>query len=207
MAEEPKTEATKSETKAEAAPPPDGDANRAEAKGDEKSPEPRPKGEADKGETVPKSEVENIVRARLQAYQDDQKKKADKDQKAAVDKALKDQGDFAKLADARLVEVDDANRRVAELEPAVAERDRYRASLQKHLEARRKDLPDHILGLLDKLDPADQLDYLAEHGDAIKAPPPEPKPKGSTPSRRSGTTDIGNGTPQLPLPPFPLARL
>lgn len=204
MAEESTTTAGTIET-----PPANGDANRDKPTEAITPPEAKPKGETAAGDTVPKSEVESIVRARLKAFEDDQKKKAEKDQRAAVAAALREQGDFARLAEAREAEVQEAARKIAELEPEKARADRYEESLKKHLAAQRKGLPKHIVALLDRLDVADQLDYLAENAEAIAAaaPAPETKPNGSTPARRSGTTAIGETTPQLPLPPRPLAAL
>ncbi len=194
--------------------PANGDANRAETKEATTPPESKPKGEhAPAGETGPKAEVEKIVQARLQAERDGAAKKQEKDRKDAVAAALKEQGDWQKLADARQAEADEANRKLAELEPALtttsAERDRYKAALEKNLEAQKKGLPDHILSLMGRLDPADQLEYLAENAEVIKAaapaPEPEVKPNGSTPARRTSTTTNSDSKPQLPLPSFPLA--
>jgi hypothetical protein len=200
--------------------PSNGDANRAKAPSTAPPPaEPAPKGEtattapAPPGEVFTKAQVEELLTKRLRAHEEDQQKKSDKAKKDAVAAALKEQGDWHALADAKAAEADEHARRVAELEPAVADAttraDRYRAALETHLASQRKGLPKHIVDLLDRLDVADQLEYIARHADALKAPepPPPPKPTGTTPNRAAGTTAAGETTPQLPRPREPLARV
>jgi len=90
-----------------------------------------------------------------------EKVKADED-------ALKKQGDWQKLAE-------DAQAKLKELEPHKAKAEKYEAALSKLLASQRKDLPAHVLKLLDKLDPAEQLEYIAENREALvpnKASPP-----------------------------------
>lgn len=59
---------------------------------------------------------------------------------------------------------------LADLSPKAQRAEKLEAVLAKQLEAQRKDLPAHITAVLDKLDVAEQLDYLAEHGSAFRAP-------------------------------------
>jgi len=60
--------------------------------------------------------------------------------------------------------------------------ERYQATVVKLLEERRKAVPKHVLPLLDRLDPVDQLAYIAEHeADLVKAAPGA----GFTPPKRS----------------------
>jgi hypothetical protein len=204
MADDEKTPETPA---AEDASPPDGDANRDKPKAE--TPEAKPQGVTAAGETFTKAQMEEIVRDRIKRDQDKRARDEEKARKDAVAAALKEQGDWQKLADAKQAEADEASRKVAEIEPELAkrteERDRYRAALEQHLEAQRKGLPKHIISLLDRLDVADQLEYLAANADAVKAPP-ERKPNGSTPSRATGTSAAGETTPHLPPPPHRLVH-
>jgi len=52
--------------------------------------------------------------------------------------------------------------------------EKYQAIIDKMLETQRKDIPSNIATLLDRLDPADQLEWLAENAASIK-PQPEPE--------------------------------
>jgi hypothetical protein len=66
-----------------------------------------------------------------------------------------------------------AQAKLAELEPTVAERDRYKGVVESLAAQERKALPKHILALLDKLDPVDQLAWIAENRETVaKTPPP-----------------------------------
>lgn len=108
-------------------------------------------------------------------------------EKAATDEAaLKKQGDWQKLHEQEKKRADD-------LEPFKAKAERSEAALKKMLENERKDLPKHIITLLDKMDPAEQLEYIAENREALvpaKATPPNVNAKdGQTGSGTEGMTD------------------
>ncbi|HEY3312019.1 MAG TPA: hypothetical protein VGK00_10300 [Anaerolineales bacterium] len=70
--------------------------------------------------------------------------------------------------------------------PYADEVTRYKGALDKYLAAEKKDLPKHITSLLEKLDPADQIEYLAANREELgkqKGPegvPPSPKPSDKT---------------------------
>ena len=51
--------------------------------------------------------------------------------------------------------------RVGALEPLGEQVQRYKSALEKSLAAEKKDLPKHVLVLLEKLDPVEQIEYLA----------------------------------------------
>lgn len=107
------------------------------------------------------AEVDAILKERL----DRAKRKADEEterrrQQEEQDRA-KQQGEWQKLAEQH-------EARVKELEPVVAKADRYEAALKTHLEAQRKDLPAHITALLDRLDVAEQLEWLSANAEAIR---------------------------------------
>ncbi len=113
-------------------------------------------------------EFERTAKTQIAAFekaQADAKKAADAAEKARLTEA----GEYKALAE-------QAQAKVAELEPHKARADRYEASLTKLLAEERKGLPKHVLTLLDKLDPADQLDYIAENREALTAKPQQPPP-------------------------------
>jgi len=101
--------------------------------------------------------------------------------KEAEEKGMLDQQEFEKLATKRKGELQAVTERVATLE---AENKKNEEALTKYLEAARKDLPEHILALLDKLDTVDQLEYIAANRETLGAKLPDgpgklPKSKGN----------------------------
>lgn len=67
---------------------------------------------------------------------------------------LAEQGQYKQLAE-------QAQAQVAGLEPYKAQAERYAAALDAQLVQERKGVPDYVLPLLDALDPAAQLEYIA----------------------------------------------
>ena len=107
----------------------------------------------------------------------------DKTRQQEEQKRLKEQGEWQTLAEQR-------GAKLAELEPAYADTatklQRYEAALTVQVSALRKDMPKHLSPLLDKLDLAEQLEWLAENREQIA--PPKPNGVPVTP-RASGSTD------------------
>lgn len=121
-------------------------------------------------------EFEKTAKSQLAAFEKSQADAA-KTASAAERTRLAEQGEYKKLAE-------DAEKRAAELEPHKAKAERYEASLTKLLAKEREGLPKHILTLLDKLDPADQLDYIAENRETLS-------PKQTPPPNINGTAGTG----------------
>lgn len=80
-------------------------------------------------------------------------------------KAKLEEHETAKLGDLekRDREITTLKAQVAETETIQARATKYEAALKAHLDTLRKDLPKHILELLDGRDPADQLEWLSKH--------------------------------------------
>jgi hypothetical protein len=124
------------------------------------------------------AELDAIVRDRL----DRERKKADESQRKAAEEAeakkLAEQQEWQKLASQH-------EARVKELEPQAEQAARYEAALKAHLETQRNGLPAHLVELLDQMDVAAQLEWIAKHQDVIhpdapaengtKGVPPTPK--------------------------------
>ena len=91
--------------------------------------------------------------------------KAEQDKAATAAKKAADAAETARLAEqGKFKELaDQANAKASELEPFRDKAARYEGALGKLLAKERDGLPKHILPLLDKLDPAEQLEYIAEH--------------------------------------------
>lgn len=107
------------------------------------------------------AELEAIVKDRLAREQRKGQEAADKARQDAEAKALAEQGKYKELADGHAA-------KIAELEPKAQ---RYEAALRAQVAELRKDLPEHITALLDKMDAAEQLEYLATNRAKLIATP------------------------------------
>lgn len=127
------------------------------------------------------AELDAIVQDRLAREKKKQDEAAEKARKEAEEAGLLKNQEFQKLAEERA-------KTIAELEPfkeqlngANETIERYKGALDKYLEAEKKDLPKHVLALLDKLDPVEQMEYIAANREELgKGPegiPPSPNPK------------------------------
>lgn len=124
---------------------------------------PKPDGERQ----YTKAEMEAIVKDRLDRQTKAAEAKAQKDREEAEAARLKEQGDFEKLANQRQQTITELEAKVAAGDEYKARADRYEGALKTHLETQRKDLPAHITALLDRMDPVDQLDYIATNREAL----------------------------------------
>lgn len=113
--------------------------------------------------------IDNAVKDRL----DRAKKKADADAAKAKTDAeaaqLEQNKEWEKLAGTQKARIAELEKQVADGATVAGERDRYKAALDGYVKTAKADLPKHILALLDKLDPVDQLAYIAENAAALKS--------------------------------------
>lgn len=120
--------------------------------------------------------VDELLKERLER----EKKKSDEAAKKAADdaaaEAAKKNGEWQKVAEQREKELAEAAKKLADVDPLQKKADKYEKSLKATLEAQRKDLPKHITDLLDNLDPADQLEWLAKNREALGKKNPEGVP-------------------------------
>jgi hypothetical protein len=126
------------------------------------------------------AELDAVVADRLKRATESAERKAASERQKADERAAAEQGQFKELAEQRQT-------RIAELEPFEAKATRYEAALTSLLDVQRKDLPKHITALLDKLDAAEQLEWIAANQEALKVPaagttavPGTPRPNGQT---------------------------
>lgn len=103
--------------------------------------------------TFTQAELDAIVKERL-----------DREKKKQQEKALAEQQRFEELAQQRA-------QKLAELEPQLeqtnSQAERYKAALEAHLTAQKDPLAEHILTLLEKMDPVDQLEYISTNREAL----------------------------------------
>ena len=122
--------------------------------------------EAELQQRIEASLKERLERAQRKAETEAAKVKAD-----AEAKSLVDQQKWQELAEKRAGEIAALQTKATEQESIAQERDRYKAALEAQLKTAREGLPPHIVTLLDKLDPVEQLNYIAQNAGALKAAP------------------------------------
>lgn len=100
------------------------------------------------------ADVDRIVQERLARAQTQAEEAAEKVRQEAEAKALAEQGQYKQLAEQHAT-------KLAALEPKAAQVERYEKALRAQLDQQRNGLPDHLTALLDRMDVAEQLEYLA----------------------------------------------
>ncbi len=147
-------------------------ANRA---GEDGQPEGGQKPEAGKeGKTFTQEDVDRIIAERLDREKKAAEKAAAKAVKEAEEKALTDQAEWQKLAQTRQATIADLEGKVAELEGAQERADRYEKALTGYARTQLDGIPDHIRGLLSKMDVVDQLEWLTANREALGQKPDAP---------------------------------
>lgn len=151
----------------------------------DKKPDPAQEG-GDKPEEkkFTQKEIDVIIADRLAREKKNQEAAAEKARKQAEEDALVKNQEYQKLSDERGKRVAELESQVSELTTVREQADRYKGALEKYLVAEKKDLPKHVLTLLEKLDPIDQIEYIAANRaelgktqEQVKGVPPSPDPK------------------------------
>lgn len=147
------------------------------------------------------ADIEAKLKERLERERRKGEEAAAKAKREAEEAAALKNGEWQKLAEQRAADLEKANADLKQAEAVQAKADRYEAALKKQLEAQRAAMPKHILALLDKLDPAEQLEYIATNADALKVTPPKGPGSPPPPKGRSNNQPAPQGTDK------PLIRL
>jgi hypothetical protein len=112
------------------------------------------------------ADIDAIVKDRLARAEEKAKKQQEKARADAEARTLAEQGEYKKLAE-------QAQAALQEYEPFKDRAERYELALTKLLKEERKSVPKWAQPLLDKLDPAEQLEYIAANrGEFARATPP-----------------------------------
>lgn len=127
------------------------------------------------------ADIDRIVKERLERAEAKAQSKAQKAREEAEAKALEENQEFQKLAEQRAAKVSELEASSATLtervETVTAENERYKGALDSILKAQREGIDDGVIALLDKLDPVDQLEWIASNPQAskVKGVPATPK--------------------------------
>ena len=109
------------------------------------------------------SAVDLIVKERLERAQKKALADAEKLRKQAEEESLTKNQEFKTLADQRQGTITDLETKLKELEPLKEQAGRYRDAMLKIVQAQVSKLPPALKVLVEKMDPLEQMDYLAEH--------------------------------------------
>lgn len=119
------------------------------------------------GRTFTQADVDRIVNERIERERQRAERERQRAEEQAEAERLEAQQEFQQLAEQRL-------ERISELEPVAERAERYEAALRTHLDREREGLPDHITTLLDRMDVAEQLEYIAANRDSLRPQAPRP---------------------------------
>lgn len=135
-------------------------------------------------EAIDKRLAERLERERKKA-----ESAAQKAREEAESKALAEQQKFQELAEKRAKALADLEASTADLttklEAEQNKAQRYEQALTSLLAEQRKRVPEHLYSLLDKLDPVEQLEWIATNGDKLTSAAGIP----ATPKPQAGMTD------------------
>ncbi len=135
------------------------------------------------------ADVDRIVQERLERAQRKAQTEAEKARKEAEEKTLHEQGEFKTLAEQRAAEIADLKSQVEGSKAHIATVERLTSVLKSRLEVDKKNLPDSVQTLLNKLDVADQMEWIAANAEALK-PNPDKQPAPSGTPRRGGIPPV-----------------
>lgn len=118
--------------------------------------------------TFTQTELEAIVTERLAREKRKSEAAAEKAKADAEQKALAESGEWKTLAEKHQATITELTATIDSQKAHEKTIERLTTVLKSRLEADRKGLPQHIIALLDRLDVADQMEWLATNHDALK---------------------------------------
>ena len=119
--------------------------------------------------TFTQADVDKIVSERLEREKRKATDAANKAKEEAEQKALAEQGEWKTLAEKYQGEIQSLTATLESQKAHEKTIERLTSVLKSRLETDRKGLPEPILKLLDRLDVADQMEWLASNPDMLKS--------------------------------------
>ena len=113
------------------------------------------------------ADVDRIVKDRLEREKTAREKAMAKAKDEAEADSLKKNQEWQALAERNAAKASELQAKLGELEPLSDQVTKLSGALSKYLEAEKKDLPKHVLVLLEKLDVVEQIEYLALNREAL----------------------------------------
>ena len=130
------------------------------------------------------AKVEALLKERLEREAKKADAKAQKAREEAQAEAAAKNGEWQQLAEQRAAKIAELESQAAALDATTTKAQRYEQALSKQVEVLRKDVPKHLLPLLEKLDVVEQLEWLAANRDAVA--PKQPNGVPATPRAQGG---------------------
>jgi CRISPR/Cas system CMR-associated protein Cmr5 small subunit len=111
--------------------------------------------------------IEDALKDRLERANKKAEKLAQDAREQAEANAAAQNGEWQKLAETREGKIKELSAQVETIAGLQTTAERYEKALKAYLETQRTGLPAHVVVLLDKLDPVDQLEYIAKNREAL----------------------------------------
>lgn len=128
--------------------------------------------------------VDDLLKERLERERKKSEQAAQKAREEAAAEAAAKNGEWQQLAEQRAKRLAELESQVADVETLGTKAQRFEAALKSQVEALRKDVPKHLLPLLDKLDVVEQMEWLAANRDQVA--PAKPNGVPATPRAQGG---------------------
>jgi hypothetical protein len=139
--------------------------------------------------TMKKSEyqatIDKIVTERLERERRKNEKERDKEKEELELKQLEEKEEWKKLAEKSTAKVTTLEAELAALISLKEKQDKYEKALKTYVDSLRKGIPEHVVTLLDKLDPVEQLEYISANIDALRKKPIPESPDPANPEKLS----------------------
>ncbi len=146
--------------------------------------------------TFSQTELEAIVKDRLERANRKAKTEADKAKTEAEQKALLEQGEYKTLAEQRASELATLTKDLEAANSHKETADKYKKALLDKLAVEKKSLPAHIVAILDQLDEIKQMEWLSDSKniEALK-PASSDRQHGTPPRNTSNSAKPAPATP------------
>ena len=128
--------------------------------------------------------VDDLLKERLERERKKTEAAAQKAREEAAAEAAAKNGEWQQVAEQRGKRLAELEQQVTEFEALGTKASRFEAALRNQVEALRKDVPKHLLPLLDKLDVVEQMEWLAANRDQVA--PAKPNGVPATPRAQGG---------------------
>lgn len=145
------------------------------------------------------ADVDQIIKDRLARQKKQDEKEVEKAREKAEEDALKKNSDFQKLAEKHEKTIAELEGQIKDFTDIKEQSKKYQNVLNKYLTEAKKNLPKHVLPLMEKLDIVDALEYVTDHADelgvqvlGVPQTPKEKEKKLSDDEKKQASTSVGN---------------
>lgn len=148
--------------------------------------------------TFSQAELEAIIEQRLTRERSKAQAAADKAKAEADQKALIEQGEWKTLAEQRAARVAELEPLSTQVEQLKSDAKKYRDAIAKYADAAKANVPENVRALLDRLDPIDQLDWIATNAASL-TPESKAQPIGTPQNKQAPKPNAGATATEQPV--------